>query len=651
MSKAVAKSRVFEFRDARLAAVLTAEADRLLLALTDRASGRTWGPVPLLALEVHDKTIRREDRLERYRIDAIEPQGDTGVHVIVGDAYHCVAVGLWLRLIDGELSVLLSIPEVYETRPAHFRLFAIDLLPGLLTVGAGNGRLLMPVASGALCNPAGKPRCSDRFLIYLEQDRWELGTTLPYGAVRDDRGGMMLLARQGAADAQCRVATDGRGNGQLNFAFSLRRYWPDPVDFDNREFRFVPCPAKADLPLFCAARLRRHICDDLGKKTLKQRAAESPEVAYVLGAYTFKSFYAREKEGLEGQGMDRTNPVSFVLGMTFDECKQGLTRIKEAGIEHAYLQQVAWNARGHDGLYPARFPVDERLGGEAAFRDLIAYGNNTLGYHMCVHDNFCMNIPHAPNYDPEVLIHDMFGEPLLSGWWGGGLEYQTWGLALPYERLEGHLKRMQGLGLRGMYYCDYMMRPLEVNYHPRWKGPRSHSARGQARVLEAARQAYGAVATEYGILPAVIASDYVTSGGGRRCDAAWPVMELVDKVLPMWELTVQGLVFSEQTGVSWTSAMRAVLLGKHIRDEWTVRPEVKHPKLDAARIAGQKAMYDLCISRFGHLQAESLTGYSEPADQVISTTFSDGTAVTADFANHELTVNGKRLKRPAALPL
>ena len=35
----------------------------------------------------------------------------------------------------------------------------------------------------------------------------------------------MILARQGAADAQCRVSTDGKGSGQLNFAFSLRRQY------------------------------------------------------------------------------------------------------------------------------------------------------------------------------------------------------------------------------------------------------------------------------------------------------------------------------------------------------------------------------------------------------------------------------------------
>lgn len=633
--------------DGALKLTLQKEPSHLTAVVTDKANGITWGPVPLLALEVHDKTLRRETRLEKYRVDVVEPQFD-GLHVIVGDAAHCVLVGLWFRLINGELSVTLSLPEVYERRPAHFRLFAIDLLPGLLTVNAA-GRLLMPIGGGAFCSPADKPKIQDRFLIYLEQDRWELGTTLPYGAVETPRGGMMMLARQGAADAQCRVATDGKGAGQLNFAFSLRRFWPDPVDFDTREFRFIPVPKGADLPMFCATRLRRHALEDLGKKPLKERAAESPEVAYVLNAYTIKPFYARENEGMEGRGLNVGSPISFILGMTFDECRDNLTRLRKAGIEQAYCQNVAWNARGHDGLYPARFPIDERLGGESRFRELIRYGNEELGYHMCVHDNFSMNIPHAPNYDPDVLIHDMFGEPLLSGWWGGGLEYQTWGLALPHDRLEGHLERMQGLGLRGMYYCDYMMRPLEVNYHPRWKGPRSHSAKGQVRVLKAAQKMFGAVATEYGSMPVIVAADYVCGSGGRYVEASWPIKQLIDQFVPVWDLTVQGLIFSEQTGLSWESAMRAVLFGKHIRDEWTVRSAVRHAPLDDARIAKEVAMYELCLKRFGRLQTEFITAFSEPAPKVQCTTFSDGTQVSADFGKGELLVNGKRIDRPAAL--
>jgi len=47
-------------------------------------------------------------------------------------------------------------------------------------------------------------------------------------------------------------------------------------------------------------------------------------------------------------------------------------------------------------------------------------------------------------FDRDVLIQDMYGEPLISGWWAAA-GVSDLGLALPYERLEGHLERMKGL--------------------------------------------------------------------------------------------------------------------------------------------------------------------------------------------------------------
>jgi hypothetical protein len=70
-----------------------AEKDRMMFSLSDTKSGKTWGPVPLLALEVHDTTIRRTERLERYRIDLVE-KVDGGVHIVVGHSQYRVEVGL-----------------------------------------------------------------------------------------------------------------------------------------------------------------------------------------------------------------------------------------------------------------------------------------------------------------------------------------------------------------------------------------------------------------------------------------------------------------------------------------------------------------------------------------------------------------------------
>jgi hypothetical protein len=147
--------------------------EELSLTLTDRQTGRAWGPASLLELEVYSKAEFRVDTLRRYRIDRVEPMAD-GFHVIVGDAARGIRVGLWCRLVDDEVSLSLQMSEVYEESPGTFRLFSVIVLPGLMAVRGAQSRLLLPLNTGMLCFPATKERLRDRFTIYGEQSRWEL---------------------------------------------------------------------------------------------------------------------------------------------------------------------------------------------------------------------------------------------------------------------------------------------------------------------------------------------------------------------------------------------------------------------------------------------------------------------------------------------
>ncbi len=637
------------WRDASLAFTLEQDEHQLRLRLQELSTGQTWGPVPLLRLEVCDKMQKRVDVIERYRIDEVEHLED-GVHVSLGDVFHAVRLGLWLRVRQGELAVRLQPAEVYEDDPALYRVMAIDLLPGLMTT-TGQGSLILPLTSGVRCRPQNKPKLSDRFLIYGEQERWELLPTLPFCAVDNAAGGLMQMAVLGACDAECRVATDGCGAGTVGLGFSLRRAWPDPVDFDLREVRIIPIPAGQRADLFCAKRLRRHVMEDLGKPTLRQRAAESPEVAYLLDAYIMKLFYGIENVGIMMYGQERRSPMTFRRVMTFAEAKAGLQRLHAAGVDKILTESVGWIPRGHDGAYPTRFPIEERLGGEAGFRDLLAAGA-ALGYHMSVHDNYIDSYRVTPEWDLETTIHDIYGEPLVSGFWGGGINYRQWPLCFPYDRLEGAMRRVRDLGVRGMYYCDGMANPLEINYHPRHRGPRSGHAQGIVRILETARRVAGAAGTECGFLYGAVPADcMVMCGWGwdlRRTKPEWTVSALWDQQLPIWQLAMHGLIILEGHGENWTGTMRKILFGNHPRTEWSAQPGIM-PVLDDQLIGFLKAEHDLVLKRFGYLQLLEMTNYEEPAPNVAMTRFEDGTEIVADFARKELTVNGKAVPRPAPI--
>jgi len=631
-------------QDAAFTLRLDRARDALTLSLTDRHTGREWGPAALLELEVYSKAEFRAERLRIYRIDRVEALDD-GFHVIVGDAARGIRVGLWLRLVDDELAATLQLAEVYEDKHATYRLFTVQLLPGLMTVGGAQSRLFLPLNSGMLCYPEKKPHLQDRFMIYGEQSRWELMPTLPVCGVQDEQGGLVALARHGAEETECQVATDGRGAGSTGFAFALRQFWPDPVEKSTREIRIRAIGPTDDLVLAAAKRVRAHVLEDHAKPTLKQRAAASPELAALIPAYTMKLFYAVEHCGIMMAGRDNTDPVSFKQVMNFAEAGDGLSRLKAAGIDRIHTQSVGFNPSGHDGMWPSRLPIDERLGGEAGFRALIAHGQ-ALGYTMNVHDNQMAAYRRSHDFREAEVVVDQWGEPMALGEWGGGPTYVINPFARPAGQIEREMRALKALGLDGCAYLDGMGNPLYRDYSPAHPMTRTDYARATNLLIETARDVYGAAQTECGFLYCAITADALCTGGSpwhaTGCWPEWPVTALMDKRVPAWQLAMHDLVLLENQGLGWPTIMGCILMGEHPRDEWSAHPGVM-PVLTDERIAQIKAKYELGLVRFGHLQTEELLSWDEPADGVQRTRYSDGTEVVADFNTRELTVNNERI--------
>ena len=290
------------------------------------------------------------------------------------------------------------------------------------------------------------------------------------------------------------MSTDGKG-GSAGLTFFFRDHDPAPIEQGEREIRFVPMPAGKDITVFAAGVLRQHIMRDLGKPLLKDRAKESPEVAHLLQAYIFKLFYGIQRQGaIFGQQQSDAAAPKFLVTMTFDEAKEALKSIKEAGVDKVYTQNVGWNFRGHDGAYPTRFPIEERVGGEQAFRDLIAFGHS-IDYAMTVHDNYVDAYESSADFDTDVITVDPYGQMQVRGFWAGGASYLCWPMAFKKKHLEEQMLRVKELGIRGPYYLDGMGPPLYVNYQPKYRGSRTDLSRGIDKLLVAAKEIYGSPAT------------------------------------------------------------------------------------------------------------------------------------------------------------
>ena len=616
--------------------------------MTVKSTGFQTPWVPLLILEIYDRMQERTDAVSRFEPVFFEPEGDTSLHVVLRDSQRGVTVGLWLRLDEGGLSLVFPPSEIEEAGETLYRVFSASLLPGLMLADA-SGKVLLPLCSGVLFSPAAKPALADRFLVYGEQERWELLPTMPLCATMGAGGGWLALAKQGADDAYCAVKTNGNGSATVGLHPMLRRQWCDPVDWSTREIRIEPIPVGVDLVMAAGLRLREHIAEDFKKTTLKQRAEESPECAYQQKAYTMKLFHGLQRQGIivDGRG-PATEELLFQRTLTFSQASANLARLKKAGVDRIYWQSVGWNPKGHDGAWPTDFPIEERLGGEVGFRDLIR-SSNELGYHSTVHLNTVMACFQSPDFQADWVLHDVWGQPKLTGVWSGGPHSNHWGLAIPEDILRARFQRIKNLGLNGMLYLDFMGNPLYANHHPVHRGPRGQYAKGIQRFLRLAREYFGAVETEMGYLYAALHCDGLAGGPGsewhlRHVRPEWPVASLIDEIVPVWNLALHEFVTMENQGMDWNSTMRCLLLGQVPRDEWAASPGL-FPVLDDLRIEKIRARYELCCERFGHLIPERLVSWARLTDGVEQTTFSDGTTVLADFSASRITINNEEIPR------
>lgn len=643
------------FADSRLSVRIHEREGQLWMETTDRLSGRSEVS-RLLGLEIFDRALRREERIAQYQTDCLEAI-DRGVRARVRSRSHGISAAVSVSVEEGELVIRARWSDMEESKPDRYLLFAIHALPEFGKVTGFDARLLLPVSGAAICHPAGKPAVEDRFAIYLEQPRWELISTLPIAGAWDQSGGWMWLASRCPAEAECRVATDGQDGGQVGFAFRFRHHRVDPVEAGLREFRCIPFSEKEDPVHFVARRLRRHVIEDLGKPTLAQRAEESPEVDYLLRSMTVKLFHGMRNEGAAIFDSLGNSSTHFIKTLTFSEAGECLRKLRDAGIPRLYTQSVGWNARGHDGWYPTRFPVEEALGGESGFRELLRLGDD-LGYQMNVHDNFQMNVPDAPDWDPDCVIHDLYGDPLMRGWWAGGTEYASWPAALPVERLDAHLERVKALGVSGMYYCDYWIAPLELNYHPQWRGSRTAHLQGMSDVLGRVRRHFGSVGTEFGILGGLMECDSLPATfpqnrlGAAKRHTEWPVAALLDEFAPVYALAMHGLVAHCSKAITWESAAQCILWGGLPRDEWGIRPIKMHGihLFSNERISWLKAAHELCVERFGFLAKTELARTATSQTGVTENSFADGTVIIWDAPAKTLLVNGEAVSAPANLP-
>jgi hypothetical protein len=371
-------------------------------------------------------------------------------------SFESISVTLTLKIAfrqDGAgFSILLEDESVREEHPALYRILGIELLPEFGAAKTGEqGYLTLPNWSGAQTFfDKSYPREVWQ-TIYSSNDQWENVCNMPVFGVTRAQGTLCGLVAQGDFDAQlvCRVHWESQQANSIHPYLVYRWQQQDERLTGPREVRYAF--ALADYEggegyVFCGKVYRDFLRAERGLLSWEEKARVRPAAIEYLDRFFLKVFMAYKDPQADGKG-------EYHITCTFDEVQAILEECLSRGMKKLTVALVGWGIDGHDGMPPTRFPVDERLGGETAFKRLIAWCRDS-DILLGVHDSYGGAYTSSPEFNTDDLIRHRTGEYWESIIWSGG---QCHALC-PEVYIEKHVKRdipaIRALGIYGHHHID-----------------------------------------------------------------------------------------------------------------------------------------------------------------------------------------------------
>ncbi len=136
---------------------------------------------------------------------------------------------------------------------------------------------------------------------------------------------------------------------------------------------------------------------------------------------------------------------------SFDKCGEKLRKLRQNGLEKAYLHLDGWGNHGYDNLHPDPFPPHPAAGGTEGMKQL-SDTCRELGYEFGIHDQYRDYYYDAPSFSFDNAILKTDGtHPFCSVWFGGPHSYLCTALAPEYVRRNYDEFERLGIKIEGAY--------------------------------------------------------------------------------------------------------------------------------------------------------------------------------------------------------
>ncbi|MFA6546886.1 MAG: DUF5696 domain-containing protein, partial [Limisphaerales bacterium] len=551
---------------------------------------------------------------------------------------------------DGDV-LKVGVPSAHVVESGGARLKTLRLLPRFGAASEGDeGHLVIAQQSGALCHFRDKK--PGQHFVSVYQSSCQCPMPL-FGMVRG-KSAVAGIITGGQFDARVCVSTCWGPQKQyaIDLVFTLRSFrdekrLPDDVTV---EYHFLPA-AEANW-IGIGKRYRQLNFTRRGIRPLRERAAASPGLAYSAGALEVRIRLGVKPVPCEVKEQTPETEPPMRVFCDFDRVRDILDEFYRQGIKNTEFCLVGWNRGGHDGRFPQLFPVEPKLGGEAALRATINHGQS-LGYQMVAHDCYVDAYRISEDWSEEFLRKNPDGQPRKGGAWGGGQSYNVC-LARAHELFaRRNLPQTRALGFQGLHYSDVLsiIGPFPC-YDARHPQTRRQDAEAAVRILALAQKTFGGVQSEGSLdftAPVLDRLLYVD------CDKWLPLMKrpYVDTLVPLFETVYHGtLLYSLSTDTVNTQPGEAGYLrsieygavpltyfyGHFVLDptkNWLGKNDYRYDDLAGLKqiVTDLRRVYD-DVERLKHLQMEFIEGHRQLAADVFETTYSNGQRVVVNYREH-----------------
>ncbi|MBA3684895.1 MAG: hypothetical protein H0W72_06600 [Planctomycetes bacterium] len=379
--------------------------------------------------------------------------GDLSLALTVDMPANGIRIALRLQLLADGRGFTVTIPDgaVSEDDPGLFRVLSIEMLPEFGAAVTGEaGYLTLPNWFGCSCAfDKSYPR-EVRQTIYSPNDEWEHVCSMPVFGITRAGGTLTGLVTEGDYDARlvCRQHWEADRLNSIHPEIVYRWQQQDERIGGVRQvqYTFTPADSADGEGYVSCGKAYRELLRRRGVQTWAEKCRDRPAARDMAERFFLKIFMAYKDPQPDGKG-------AYHVGCTFEEARGIIADVLSRGIDRLLVVLVGWGQDGHDGKVPTYLPADDRLGGDAAMRDLVEWCR-ARGVQLGVHTSHSGTYQCSDEFTFDDVIRHRTGEPWQSIVWSGGQGFRVCPRISLEKYVKRELPRLAALGIHGHHHYD-----------------------------------------------------------------------------------------------------------------------------------------------------------------------------------------------------